>query len=155
MKLCQWLEKGIVLEAHAQLLLFQFNNIRTKIRQVADGYLIQLLNKFDHLFYNKAVIFTMLDLMQLLSEHVDMLDGSKMLNILSLPGLSYTIALPDDTGKRLGTATTYARRCEQFLKAALEWSYKNTRSILVVSPLVFVSTQLRTSTICTNVHYNK
>ena len=140
-------KRNLLLEAHAQLLLFQFNNIRTKIRQVADGYLIQLLNKFDHLFYNKAVIFTMLDLMQLLSEHVDVLDGSKMSNILSLPGLSYTITFPDDTGKRLSTATTYAKRCEEFLKAALGWNYKNTRSILIVSPLVFcVSTT--TSMIC-------
>jgi len=135
-------KRNLLLEAHAQLLLFQFNNIRTKIRHVADNYLIQLLNKFDHLFDNKVVIFTMLDLMQLLSEHVDVLDGSKMSNILSLPGLSYTITFPDDTGKRLSTATTYAKRCEQFLKAALEWNYKNTRSILIVSPLCNICTQL-------------
>ena len=131
-------KRNLLLEAHAQLLLFQFNNIRTKIRQVADSYLIQLLNKFDHLFYNKAVIFTMLDLMQLLSEHVDVLNGSKMSNILCLPGLSYTIIFPDDTGKRLSTTTTYAKRCEEFLKAALQWNYKNTRSILIVSLLNYV-----------------
>ena len=126
-------ERNVLLESHAELLLFQFNNISTTIRAVADNYLVQLLDKFDHLFHSKAVIFVMLDLMQLLSEHVDVLGGSKMSNILSLPGLPYTITFPDDTGKRLSTAITYAQRCEQFLKAALDWNYKNIRSILIVS----------------------
>lgn len=126
-------ERNLLLEAHAELLFFQFNNISTTIRAVADNYLVQLLDKFDHLFHSKTVIFVMLDLMQLLSEHVDVLGGSKMSNILSLPGLPYTITFPDDTGKRLSTATKYAQRCEQFLKAALDWNYKNIRSILIVS----------------------
>ena len=126
-------ERNCLLEAHAELLLFQFNNISTTIRAVADIYLVQLLDRFDHLFHSKTIIFIMLDLLQLLSEHVDVLGGSKMSNILSLPGLPYTITFPDDTGKRLSTATTYAQRCEQFLKAALGWNFKNIRSILIVS----------------------
>ena len=126
-------ERNYLLEAHAELLLFQFNNISTTIRAVADSYLVQLLDKFDYLFHSKTIIFVMLDLLQLLSEHVDVLGGSKMSNILSLPGLPYTITFPDDTGKRLSTATKYAQRCEQFLKAALGWNYKNIRSILIVS----------------------
>jgi len=126
-------ERNDLLEAHAELLLFQFNNISTTIRAVADSYLVQLLDKFDYLFHSKTIIFVMLDLLQLLSEHVDVLGGSKMSNILSLPGLPYTITFPDDTGKRLSTATKYAERCEQFLKAALGWNYKNIRSVLIVS----------------------
>ena len=126
-------ERNDLLEAHAELLLFQFNNISTTIRAVADSYLVQLLDKFDYLFHSKMIIFVMLDLLQLLSEHVDVLGGSKMSNILSLPGLPYTITFPDDTEKRLSTATKYAERCEQFLKAALGWNYKNIRSVLIVS----------------------
>ena len=135
-------ERNCLLEAHAELLLFQFNNISTTIRAVADNYLVQLLDKFDHLFHSKMIIFIMLDLMQLLSEHVDVLGGSKLSNILSLPGLPYTITFPDDTGKRLSTATKYAQRCEQFLKAALDWNYKNIRSILIVSWFTNNITQL-------------
>ena len=129
-------KRNTLLEAHAELLLFQFNNISTTIRAVADNYLVQLLDRFDHLFHSKTVIFIMLDLLQLLSEHVDVLGGSKMSNILSLPGLPYTLTFPDDTGKRLSTATKYAQRCEQFLKAALDWNYKNIRSVLIVSNLL-------------------
>nr|CAD7567625.1 unnamed protein product [Timema californicum] len=59
--------RDMELEDHVQFLLVNFNHVHNKIRIISDKYLSQLIDKFPHLLWNRCVLWSMLDILHLLS----------------------------------------------------------------------------------------
>lgn len=82
------------LEDHAQFLLVNFNHPQKQIRRVADKFLSKLMVKFSHLFWNQRVLWTMLDILQVLTYSLH-LDPNKESCSVKVPGTYYSIQLMD------------------------------------------------------------
>ncbi|XP_017786237.1 PREDICTED: phosphatidylinositol 4-kinase alpha isoform X2 [Nicrophorus vespilloides] len=117
------------LEEHAQFLLVNFNNPQKQIRRVADKFLSMLIDTFPHLLWNKRVLWTMLDILQVLafSLHLDPNQENPMLRIKNT---HYSIQLMDTLDARESIVKDFAANAERILKEAMKWEPHWTRSHL-------------------------
>ncbi|XP_026685161.1 phosphatidylinositol 4-kinase alpha [Diaphorina citri] len=98
------------LESHAQFLLVHFNHINKQIRRLADKWLSGLVDKFPHLLWNCKVLWTMLDILQVLAYSLE-LDPNEETPTLTIPGLPYTIPLTDTLDARETIVNDFSARC--------------------------------------------
>ncbi|KAJ4431264.1 hypothetical protein ANN_19861 [Periplaneta americana] len=82
------------LEDHAQFLLVNFNHIHKQIRRVADKFLSGLVDRFPHLLWNCHVLWSMLDILQVLSYSLE-LDPNEETPTLRVPSTPYSLPLMD------------------------------------------------------------
>lgn len=82
------------LEEHAQFLLVNFNNPTKQIRRVADKLLSSIVGNFPHLLWSKRVLWTMLDILQVLSDSLR-LDPNQERPTLRVRSTPYYIELVD------------------------------------------------------------
>ncbi|GJQ75443.1 hypothetical protein Trydic_g23610 [Trypoxylus dichotomus] len=115
------------LEEHAQFLLVNFNSPQKQIRRVADKFLSLLVDKFPHLLWNRRVIWTTLDIMQVLSYSLE-LDPNQETPSLRIPSTSYSIQLMDTLEARENIVKDFASNADRILKEAVTWEPRWTRS---------------------------
>ncbi|CAM1325927.1 PI4KA (predicted) [Pycnogonum litorale] len=115
------------LEWHAQLLLVKFNHTHKKIRRVADRYLAGLVDRFPHLLWNGNVLKTMLDILEVLSNSLQ-LDPSDKTAILKVPGTSFEITLMDTVDARESIVRDFSSRCQGIIQEAMKWAPKATEA---------------------------
>ncbi|XP_065168456.1 phosphatidylinositol 4-kinase alpha isoform X3 [Atheta coriaria] len=115
------------LEEHAQFLLVNFNNPQKQIRRVADKFLSLLIDKFPHLLWNKRVLWTTLDILQVLCYSLQ-LDPNQENPILDIPKTSWSIQLMDTLEARESIVKDFAANSERILKEAMKWEPHWTRS---------------------------
>ncbi|KAJ8042770.1 Phosphatidylinositol 4-kinase alpha [Holothuria leucospilota] len=121
-------EREKTLARHAQFLIIRFNHIQKQIRKVADSFLTKLVEKFPQLLWNRDVICTMLDLLQLLSKTLD----ADLQEVASfpVPNTDYTITIMDTREAREGILKDFAARCGGIFQESVKWAAQGTRSII-------------------------
>lgn len=117
------------LERHAQYLLVLFNHVQRQIRRVADRYLSALVDRFPHLLWNQHVLFSMLDILEVLagSLHLDPHQGPSR---LAVPNSPHSIVLMDTQEAREGIVKDFSARCSEILAEAIKWAPDSTRARL-------------------------
>lgn len=117
------------LENHAQFLLINFNHCHKAIRRVADKHLSGLVGKFPHLLWNCRVLWSMLDILQVLSCSLE-LDPNEETPTLSVPGTPYSLPLMETLEAREQIVKDFAERCQGIVEVATEWAPHQTHSHL-------------------------
>ncbi|XP_969785.1 phosphatidylinositol 4-kinase alpha isoform X4 [Tribolium castaneum] len=115
------------LEGHAQFLLVHFNDPHKQIRHVSDKFLVSLFDRFPHLLWSRKVLWTMLDIMQVLSNSLH-LDPNQETPTLRIPRTPYSIQLMDTLEARETKVKHFAANSERIIKEALKWAPHWTRS---------------------------
>ncbi|XP_072163702.1 LOW QUALITY PROTEIN: phosphatidylinositol 4-kinase alpha-like [Diadema setosum] len=112
---------------HAQFLLVKFNHVLKQIRKVADKYLSRLVDKFPQLLWNGDVLWSMLDLLQLLSKAAA---EDSLQEVREYPVFNNTLMLTvmDTKEAREGIVRDFAARCGGIFQEAVKWAASATRS---------------------------
>ncbi|CAH1801953.1 unnamed protein product [Owenia fusiformis] len=122
--------KTTELEMHAQFLLVKFNHVHRPIRRVADKYLSQLVDKFPHLLWSGVVLKTVLDVLQILSQSLQM-DPHAETPQIAVPGTPYSLRFMDNMSVRESTVKDFAARSVGILQESMKWAPNATRSHLM------------------------
>ncbi|KAL3270935.1 hypothetical protein HHI36_021440 [Cryptolaemus montrouzieri] len=119
--------RELELEKHAQFLLVAFNHPHKQIRRVSDRFLSSLVDKFPHLLWSRSVLWTMLDILQVLSNSLR-LDPNHSTPNLRIPQTEWSVQLMDTLEAREGIVKDFAANSERIIKEAIKWAPQWTRS---------------------------
>lgn len=117
------------LEDHAKFLLVYFNHIHKPLRRIADKYLSALIDTFPHLLWNCKVLWTMLDILLVLSYSLH-LDPNEETPELQIPGTLHSIQLMETVEARENIVKDFKARCKEIVQEAMKWAPTATRSHL-------------------------
>ncbi|XP_042899450.1 phosphatidylinositol 4-kinase alpha isoform X2 [Parasteatoda tepidariorum] len=118
------------LEEHATFLLVKFNHPQKQIRRVADRHLSMLVDRFPHLLWSGRVLWTMLDILHILSLSLKW-DSNEDNPELTVPRTSHKLTLTDTLEIRENIVNDFAARSQGILQEAVKWAPTVTRSHLV------------------------
>ncbi|XP_054723251.1 LOW QUALITY PROTEIN: phosphatidylinositol 4-kinase alpha-like, partial [Uloborus diversus] len=123
-------ERDDELEEHATFLLVKFNHPQKQIRRVADKYLSMLVDRFPHLLWSGKVLWTILDILQILALSLKW-DANEEIPELLVPRTNYKLALTDAIDTRENIVRDFAARSKGILQEAVKWAPNVTHSHLV------------------------
>lgn len=115
------------LEHHAQYLHVNFNHPHKQIRRVCDRFLVKLIDNFPHLLWSRKVLWTMLDIVQVLSYSLE-LDPNEETPMFRIPHTSFYIQFMDTLDARETIVKDFADHSERIFKEAMKWAPEWTRS---------------------------
>ncbi|CAB4064610.1 PI4KA [Lepeophtheirus salmonis] len=106
------------LEIIAVILLIEFNNPNRNIRKRSDVFLSELVDKFPHLLWSKAVLFGMLNALQQLKSSINNEDSQEV----EIGRIKRKVILMDTLQEREEFLLDFAQRIKQFIKTSMEWA---------------------------------
>ncbi|CAG2056481.1 unnamed protein product [Timema podura] len=122
--------RDMELEDHIQFLLVNFNHVHNTIRILSDKYLSQLIDKFPHLLWNRCVLWSMLDILHLLSLTLEG-DVNEEAAPLVMPGRpDLSIEIMDTMVARENIVKDFESRCQSIIQEAMKWAPRVTCSHL-------------------------
>lgn len=110
-----------------QFLLITFNHRQRQIQRVADRFLIELLNHFPDLFWNQRVLWTILDIQEVLSASLR-LDTNQEGTELKVPGTEWNVECMDTFEARESVFKDFSSNAERCLREAFKWQPRWTRT---------------------------
>lgn len=117
------------LEEYSVLLLIKFNHRQKQIRRTADKYLSGLVDRFPHLLWSKRVLTTMLNILEVLGQSLEM-DANEACLELPIPGTQYSILMAETLEIRETIVRDFGARCEGIIQEAVKWAPNITLSHL-------------------------
>ena len=110
------------LESHAEILLIQFNNPNKAIQRLADKFLAGLVDRFPHILWSRKVLYSMLDMLDLLASHL-FLDANIVSPVIDVGhNTGQTIMLKDTQSEREQIVKDFANRCKGIIEEAMKWA---------------------------------
>uniref|UniRef100_A0A5K4ER66 1-phosphatidylinositol 4-kinase n=1 Tax=Schistosoma mansoni TaxID=6183 RepID=A0A5K4ER66_SCHMA len=119
-----------IMDMHAQFLLVMFTRIHKSLRIVADEFLSMLAKDFPHVMWSGRVLFTMLDVAQLLSQSLEM-DPNLIAPVYNVPGTNFKLFTSDSLPAREKMLTDFVKRCKGIIEVGLQWAPNLVRSHLI------------------------
>jgi len=110
------------LEDHAEILLTQFNNPNKAIQRLSDKFLAGLVDKFPHILWSRKVLYSMLDMLDVLASHLH-LDANVESPVIHVGhNTGQTILLKDTQAEREQIVKDFANRCKGIIEEAMKWA---------------------------------
>ncbi len=114
-----------LLEDLALFLLVKFNHHAQAVKEAADQYLSQLVDRFPQLLWSERVIVNMLNLLDALSktlaiEQVDLFEK------VPLPFAPYEVVVSDMLETRKAVFRDYSAQCSEFVRQAMAYATSET-----------------------------
>ncbi|KAH8869729.1 Phosphatidylinositol 4-kinase alpha [Schistosoma japonicum] len=97
-----------IMDMHAQFLLVTFTRIHKSLRIVADEFLSMLAKDFPHVMWSGRVLFTMLDIAQLLSQSLEV-DPNLTAPVYNVPGTNFKLFTTDSLPVREKMLTDFVK----------------------------------------------
>ncbi|KAK4470141.1 hypothetical protein MN116_005591 [Schistosoma mekongi] len=119
-----------IMDMHAQFLLVTFTRIHKSLRIVADEFLSMLAKDFPHVMWSGRVLFTMLDIAQLLSQSLEV-DPNLTAPVYNVPGTNFKLFTTDNLPVREKMLTDFVKRCKGIIEVGLQWAPNLVRSHLI------------------------
>ncbi|CAH8509726.1 unnamed protein product [Schistosoma turkestanicum] len=119
-----------IMDMHAQFLLVIFTRIHKSLRIVADEFLSMLAKDFPHVMWSGRVLFTMLDVAQLLSQSLEV-DPNLSAPVYHVPETSFRLFISDSLLAREKMLTDFVKRCKGIIEVGLQWAPNLVRSHLI------------------------
>ncbi|VDP37841.1 unnamed protein product [Schistosoma curassoni] len=119
-----------IMDMHAQFLLVMFTRIHKSLRIVADEFLSMLAKDFPHVMWSGRVLFTMLDVAQLLSQSLEV-DPNLTAPVYNVPGTNFKLFTSDSLPAREKMLTDFVKRCKGIIEVGLQWAPNLVRSHLI------------------------
>jgi len=110
------------LENHAEILLTHFNNPNKAIQRLSDKFLAGLVDKFPHILWSRKVLYSMLDMLDVLASHLH-LDANVESPVVQVGhNTGQTIMLKDTQAEREQIVKDFANRCKGIIEEAMKWA---------------------------------
>ncbi|BHF57761.1 Phosphatidylinositol 4-kinase alpha [Sparganum proliferum] len=122
-------QREYIVDTHAQFLLVKFNHIQKGVRIVADQFLTDLARAFPHVMWSGRVLFTMLDITELLSQSLE-IDVNQATPVYTVPDTSFKLAIMDNLQDRQQILSDFVKRCTSVIEEGLRWAPQLVRSHL-------------------------
>nr|CAH8853050.1 unnamed protein product [Trichobilharzia regenti] len=123
-------ERESIMDMHAQFLLVTFTRIHKSLRIVADEFLSMLAKDFPHVMWSGRVLFTMLDVAQLLSQSLEV-DPNHTAPVYNVPGTNFKLITTDSLPVREKMLNDFVKRCKGIIEVGLQWAPNLVRSHLI------------------------
>ncbi|TGZ58377.1 hypothetical protein CRM22_009667 [Opisthorchis felineus] len=122
-------ERETIMDMHAQFLLVKFLHVQKGLRIVADEFLSMLAKDFPHVMWSGRVLFTMLDVTQLLSQSLEV-DPNEVAPVYTVPGTDLVLVTADTLQDREDMLGDFVKRCKGIIEVGLQWAPSLVRSHL-------------------------
>ncbi|KAL5111912.1 Phosphatidylinositol 4-kinase alpha [Taenia crassiceps] len=118
-----------IVDMHAQFLLVKFNHIQKGVRIVADQFLSDLARAFPHVMWSGSVLFTMLDITELLAQSLE-IGMNQVPPVYTVPGTSFLLSVMETRQDRQQILSDFVKRCTSVIEEGLKWAPGLVRSHL-------------------------
>ncbi|TPP65581.1 hypothetical protein FGIG_03278 [Fasciola gigantica] len=122
-------EREQIMDMHAQFLLVKFLHVQKGLRIVADEFLSMLAKDFPHIMWSGRVLYTMLDVTQLLSQSLEV-DPNEAAPVYQVPGTNLDLVITDSLQDREEMLSDFVKRCKGIIEVGLQWAPSLVRSHL-------------------------
>ncbi|KAF7262730.1 hypothetical protein EG68_00013, partial [Paragonimus skrjabini miyazakii] len=114
------IERETVMDMHAQFLLVKFLHVQKSLRIIADEFLSMLAKDFPHIMWSGRVLYTMLDVTQLLSQSLEV-DPNEAAPVFTVPGTNLELVIADSLQDREEMLSDFVKRCKGIIEVGLQW----------------------------------
>uniref|UniRef100_A0A915EXF0 1-phosphatidylinositol 4-kinase n=1 Tax=Echinococcus canadensis TaxID=519352 RepID=A0A915EXF0_9CEST len=122
-------KREAIVDMHAQFLLVKFNHIQKGVRIVADQFLSDLARAFPHVMWSGSVLFTMLDIIELLAQSLE-IGMNQVPPVYTVPDTNFVLSVMETRQDRQQILSDFVKRCTSVIEEGLKWAPGLVRSHL-------------------------